>query len=330
MNQELVDVLASVSVAGKITSGDVLRLRDGLWADEQLQESALDALFDLNRRCSDVVDEWIDLLIEAVEHYLLHQSAPFGFVDDAGAQWLRSQIGRNNAPVTWPEMALLVAILESAENAPDWLKVWTLSQIEQGIVTGVGPTRDASSIAPNCVDAVEAELLRRLIFAGGGEGAIVVGTLEADMLFRIKDRAVGGVNAPEWMTLFVQGVGNHLMAHSDYRPLARDEATRMNAFISDNMPNLGGFLGRMLPEYKRGTGTIVEAFKTIFEAPESYFGDDSEIAKSRSLTVEEAGWLKEHIAADGQTDDYEKALLTFVIEEAGNAPAMLEGLRRRA
>jgi hypothetical protein len=37
-----------------------------------------------------------------------------------------------------------------------------------------------------------------------------------------------------------------------------------------------------------------------------------------------------HIAADGQTDEYEKALLTFIIEESGNLPPVLEALRVRA
>ncbi len=330
MNQDLVDVLASISVAGKITSGDIVRLRDGLWTEELLSQATVDALFDLHRRCPEAVDAWTDLLIEAVEHYLIHQTPPFGFLDEPGAQWLRGQIGRNRGVVTWPEMALLVSVLEAAENAPEWLKVWTLSQIEQTIVTGVGPTRDPESIAPNCVDAAEVDLLRRLIFAGGGEGAVVVGALEADMLFRIKERTLHSANAPEWLTLFVQGVGNHLMAHSDYRPLARDEAERLNAFMDDNLPSLGGFLSRTLPGHMRGKGTIIEAFKAIFAGTDAPTDDAANVAASHALTVEEAGWLKQQIVADGQTDAYEKALLTFVVEEAGNVPSMIESLRRRA
>jgi hypothetical protein len=330
MDQELVDVLAGISVAGRISEGDVMRLRDTVWTEETLAQPVVDALFDLNARCRDAVPAWSELLCEAVEHYLLHQTQPHGFLDENGATWLRDRIGRNGRIQSYPEMELLVTILENAENAPDWLKAWALSEIEETIVSGVGPTRDATVVVPNVVDEVEVDLLRRLIFAGGGEGAIVVGTAEANLLFRIKDRTLGSENDTGWLTLFVQGVGNHLMAHSDYRPLSRDEALRLNAFMEDHASNLFGFLGRTLPGHMFGRGTIAEAFKSLFVSSEDHFGDDAEIAKSHALTAEEAGWLKEHIAVDGQTDDYEKALLTFVVEETGNLPSMLEGLRRRA
>jgi hypothetical protein len=330
MDQELVDVLAGLSVAGRISEGDVMRLRDVLWSEETLAQPVVDALFDLNARCRDTAPEWSELLCEAVEHYLLQQNLPHGFLDEAGAAWLRDRLGRNGRIQSYPEMELLVTILESAENAPDWLKAWALSEIEETIVSGVGPSRDPSLVSPDCVDEVEVDMLRRLIFAGGGDSADIVGTAEANLLFRIKDRTLGSENAEGWLTLFVQGVGNHLMAHSDYRPLSRVEAMRLNAFMDDSAPNLSGFLKRTLPNNMLGRGTIAEAFKSLFVSPDDHFGSDAEIAASHALTAEEAGWLKEHIAVDGQTDDYEKALLTFVVEETGNLPSMLEGLRRRA
>ena len=330
MDQELVDILAELSVAGRIGEGDVMRLRDAVWGEEAISQAAIDALFDLDARCPDAAPQWSEMLGEAVEHFLLHQSAPHGFLDDIGAKWLQKRIAQNGRVVSFAGMELLVRVLENAENAPDWLKAWALAQVEETIVTGVGPTRSPDAIAPNCIDEAEVGLLRRLIFAGGGEGAVIVGTTEADLLFRIKNRTLASANAPGWLTLFVQGVGNHLMAHSDYRPLSRDEAVRLSAFMDDNTPSLFGFLSRTLPPSKLGQGTIAEAFKSIFTGEDNHFGNDAAIAASHALTADEAGWLKCHIAADGQTDDYEKALLTFVVEEVGNLPSMLEGLRKRA
>ncbi len=324
------DTLAGISVAGTITAGDVLRLRDAVWTEEYLAQSVVEALFDLNDRCRNAAPEWHDFLYEAVEHFLLHQTPPQGFLDEKGAAWLRTRVGRTGKVKTWFEMELLVCILEHAENAPDWLKVWALAQVEETVVSGNGPTRVAEEAVLNCVDEAEVDLLRRLIFAEGGEGAIIVGSLEADMLFRIKDRTLGSPNAPGWMTLFVQAIGNHLMAHSDYRPVSADEAARLNGFMEDNTPHLFGFLRRTLPGTMLGHGTVVEAFKSVFGEEPEHFGDEADIAASRALTENEAGWLKQAIAADAQTDDYEKALLTFVIEETGNLPSMLESIRIRA
>ena len=327
MDQNLVDVLASLSVAGRIGAGDVLRLRDEVWTEEHLAQPVVEALFDLNDRCRDSAPEWHDFLYEAVDHFLLHQTPPFGFLDEKGAAWLRSRLGRTGRVRSWFEMELLVSLIENAQNTPDWLKAWALAQVEETVVSGSGPTRDPNNVQPNCVDEAEVDLIRRLIFAEGGEGAIIVGTLEADMLFRIKDRTLNNANAPGWLTLFVQGIGNHLLAHSDYRPLSVEEARRLDAFMDENTPSLLGFLKRTLPTHMRGQGTIAETFKAIFGSDDDENGDGDEL---QGLTAEEAGWLKQHIAADGQTDEYEKALLTFVVEETGNLPSMIEGLRRRA
>lgn len=331
MNQDFVDVLANVSVAGKINGGDVLRLRESLWAEEILPQSALEALFDLNRRCEDIAPEWADLLLEALDHFLLHQTAPFGFLDETGAAWLRAQLDQAGRVHGRLEMELLVNIMENAENTPDWFKAWTLSQVEETIMTGVGPTRDPASVSPNCIDEAEVDLIRRIIFSSGGVGAEIVGAHEADMLFRLKDRTLHSDNAPGWSSLFVQGVGNHLMTHSDYRQLSQAEAKRLNSFMNEHTPNLAGFFGRMLPREMFGTGTIAQAFKAVFDSDEEdRFDDESGEESNRELTMEEAGWLKTHIAADGQTDELEKLLLTFILEETGNLPAMLDTVRRRA
>jgi hypothetical protein len=160
MDQELVDVLAGISVAGRISEGDVMRLRDVVWSEEALAQPVVDALFDLNSRCRDFAPAWSEFLCEATEHFLLHQSAPHGFLEENGAAWLRDRIGKNGRIQSYPEMEMLVTILENAENAPDWLKAWALSEIEETIISGVGPTRDPALVAPDIVDAIEADLLR--------------------------------------------------------------------------------------------------------------------------------------------------------------------------
>lgn len=329
MDYELSDLVKRLVQAGHVSDSDVLVLRDAVWTDADISIDVVDALFMVNDRCAPSSPAWIDFFIEAVEHVLLHQTPPPGFLDEDGARWLQSKIDRDGRVASIGEIELLVSILESAENAPDALKSYALAQIEATITSGVGPTRDGGSIRPNCVDEAEVNLLRRLIFAGGGEGAVIVGAQEADMLFRIKDAALRSHNASGWLPLFVQGVGNHLMAHSDYRPLTREEAIRLNAEMDINTPSVAGFFRRMIPSEMLGRGTILDVFKTVFPREEDVFSISPIVDSKRQLTAGEAAWLKTHIASDGETDPFEKALMTFIIDEIGNLPAPLADLNRR-
>ncbi len=330
MDEELTELLARLMQAGTVSDGDVMMLRDAVWTDESIAEPVVDALFTLNDTFTSHSAVWTDFFIEAVEYYLVDQSAPQGFVDESCADWLQARVDKNGRVASLTELELLVAIIERAESAPEELRQYAIAQIENVIVSGEGPTRTDGVIRPNSVDAIEVDLLRRLIFAGGGEGAVIVGSEEADMLFRIKDVTLDGDNAASWLRLFVQGVGNHLMAHSDYRPLSRDEVLEFKQFMDNDVPSLGRFFKRMLPNDKIGYGTIAEAFKTLFPKTEDRFAKRLALDNSHLITADEAGWLKMQIAADGQTDACEKALLTFILDEAEHAPSILDTFRRQA
>ncbi len=330
MDKELIELLTKIAEAGRVTEGNVMALRELVWTEDALDVTVVEALFALNDDLPEYSAVWTDFFIESVEYYLLDQCMPQGFLDDDRAYWLHERIDKNGLVVSQTEIELLVSILEHAESVPDNLRCYVLEQIEAIIVSGRGPTRQSKGWSPNRVDEAEVELLRRAIFAGGGEGAVVVGNEEADMLFRIKDATLASDNAPGWMMLFVQGVGNHLMAHSDYRPLSIEEAVRLNQFMDDYTPSLGGFFKRTLPREMFGAGTIVEAFKSLFPKQEDQFAKTLALEHSHLVTSEEANWLKTQIAADGQTDDYEKALLAFIVDESRDAPSILEAMRKRA
>jgi hypothetical protein len=155
-------------------------------------------------------------------------------------------------------------------------------------------------------------LLRRLIFAPGGGDAIKVGEAEAELLFRIKDATLGKANAPEWETLFVQAIANHLMAHSSYVALSRERALELQKFMDDSTPSIGGFLSRVARSI---------SLDALFKSPEGKPEVDHDAA-------DEAAWLKRQIAADGSTDALEKAVLAFIVDEGVALPGELDALRR--
>jgi hypothetical protein len=292
------DFSAALAAGARISAEDVLAVRRSVWPDGKVDDAEARILFDLNRLARDPAPEWADFFIEAITDFVVNAKEPKGYVDLANAAWLVEEVERSGAPPSGIELELVVKVVERALNCPAELKSWALARIEEAV------HRDGR------VDAGEAKLLRRLIFAAGGDGALGVSRGEAELLWRLKDACRDAGNAPEWKTLFVQGVGNHLMAYNSYKPLERGEAARLEAFVNDHRSNVLGFLARM-----RGANVAREARDLLKAEP----GVDREAAldAARAITPGEDDWLDAHVEADGVRDPYEEALLAFVAEESG-------------
>jgi hypothetical protein len=291
------DFQASLKSGHRITADDVLAVRRAIWPDGRVSDTEAGFVFDLNRLIEEPSAEWRDFFLDALTDYVVNQKAPRGYVDEANADWLIAQVDQDGGKVTRLEIELVVKVVERALNCPARLRAWALAELEEAVVRGT-----------KTVDAGECALLRRLVFAPGGEGALVVGKDEAEALWRIKDACLDGDNAPEWKTLFMQAVGNHLMAWSDYKPLDRGEAARLEAFVNDDRSSVLGFFSRM-----RGSNPLAEATKLFKDAPRIDY--DAALAAAEAITPEEQDWLDRHVQADGARDPYEEALLAFVAAE---------------
>lgn len=290
------DFTASLKGGDRITADDVLAVRRAVWPDGRVSDTEAGFVFDLNRLIEEPTPEWRDFFLDALTDYVVNRKAPRGYVDDANADWLIAEVDRDGAAGRL-EIELVVKVVERALNCPPRLRSWALAALEAAVVRG-----------NRTVDADECALLRRLVFAPGGEGALVVGKDEAEALWRLKDACRDSANAPEWKTLFVQAVGNHLMAWSGYTPLARDEAARLEAFVNDGRSSVLGFFSRM-----RGARPLAEATKLFKDAPRIDY--DAALAAAEAITPDEQEWLDRHVEADGARDPYEEALLAFVAAE---------------
>lgn len=289
------DFAAALKAGAPISAEDVLAVRRWVWPDGSVSAAEAEALFELNRAAKGAAPEWADFFVEAMTDYVVNQTPPRGYVEESHAAWLIGEIEKDGAAIGPTELALVVKVLESALNAPAALKSWALGRIERSVV------------ADGRVGEREADLLRRTVFAAGGGGALTVSADEAEALWRIKDSCLEGDNAPGWKTLFVQAVGNHLMAHSSYLPLERDEAARLEAFVADRESSVLGFFARM---GRTDAGEVRAALARSAEVDR-----DAEIAAANAVTPAEQQWLQAHIDADGARDPYEEALLAFIAAE---------------
>lgn len=292
------DFAAALKAGARISAEDVLALRRQVWPDGSISADEADALFELNRLARESDPEWADFFIEAMTDYVVNAKAPRGYIDGASADWLINQVDRDGALITATELELVVKLLEKALNAPASLKAWALRQIETG------------AIADGRIGEEEVKLLRRILFAAGGEGALTVSQDEAELLWRLKDACLDADNAPGWKILFVQAVGNHLMAWSSYTPLERGAAARLEAFVDDHRSNVLGFFSRM-----RDANPAAEA-RRLLAGEEPAPDHDEAVAAANAITPSEGEWLKSHVDADDARDPYEEALLAFVAEES--------------
>jgi hypothetical protein len=303
------ELARKVGADGVISGEELLALRREAWPDGRISQTEAEAIFALNGELKTKSPEWVDFFVETLGEYVVNQRAPAGYVDDENAAWLMAQIDADGMLGSMAELELLVRVFERAQNVPVALKDYALRQIEQAVLEGTGPTRDSGELEAGNVNATEARLLRRAIFAPASERPAAVGRNEADMLFRLKDATVDADNAPEWKRLFVQGVANYLQGYSsDNAQLSRERASELQAFMSDTASSVGGFLGKMAV-------SAPGIFSTLFGKGHSEPSRAEQVEAAHDVTPAENEWLTARIGINGRVDAYEKALLAFLAED---------------
>lgn len=304
------DLADKAAVDGQVSIEEVLGLRGAAWADGIADAHEVAALFDLNDHLHARSPEWAEFFVEAVSDYLVTNGLPKGYVRPDDADALIARISADGRVESMAELLLLEKLFNKAVSVPDALKDFALTQIEQAVLTGEGPTR-GGSLAIGGISAEECRLLRAFIFASGGDRPAAVSKAEAEMLFRIKDVSREADNAPEWKQLFVQGVGNYLQGFSGHQPLSAERAAELEAFMNDTAVNIGRFFKRMSETNPVEAG---QAVRGELAEDGDYLEFDEAAAADAEVTSEEQAFLDKLIGADGETDELEKALIEFIAE----------------
>lgn len=316
MSMHFRDLTAQVAATGRIGAEEILELRRAGWADGRMDPDEAEALFQTNDHLPSGSREWCDFFVEAMSEFVVNTVEPHGYVDDLMAEELMARIDRDGRVGTLAELELVVRVLEKATSVPPALKTYALQQIEAAVLSGDGPTR-LSSLEPAGINACEAALLRRMIFAAASDRPAAVSKAEAEMLFRIKDATLYETNAPEWEKLFVQGVANFLLGFGGDEPLSPARARELEAFMNAEGKGIGSFLGRMMKSDVEDS--IGSAFGSLLDIAPQAPGVEEEAAEAQVLTESEGLWMLDQIEADEELDPFEKALLAFISEETGES-----------
>jgi hypothetical protein len=314
MKMDISGLIGTIKANQAISAADVMTLRKEIWPNGVISSDEADLLLQINDLGSDPSEEWLEFFVAAITEYVVNQAHPKGYISDDNAQWLMQKVDHDGKIESTAELELLVRTMERATGTPEMLQDYVLKQIEDTVLTGKGPTRDGGALKPGSISDSEVQILRRVCYAAGSDGPGRISRNEADMLFRIKDATLNSENSKDWPKLFVQLVGNYLMAYGEFEMLSREEAARLESFMDDNKASVGGFFGRM-KDSDIG-GTFKKVFSSdIFGKKNAECGHINAVEQARKLTMIENSWLHGKIHADQNLDPLESELLDFIADE---------------
>jgi hypothetical protein len=325
------EILARVKSTGKVTTEDALAARRAVYGnDGAIDPHEIEGLFAVDEAARETDPAWRMLLVEAGTDYVVHQQQPSGYVDEANADWLIARIGKDGTVKTATELELLVKVLEAAQTSPERLVKYALRQVQSAVVDGSGPLTNGGHLHPGRVGRAEVDLIRRILYAFGGDAGIAITRSEAEVLFDINDMTVEADNDPAWTDLFVKAVANCIMAASGYVVPPREVALRREEWLDSANGGVGDFFARMVSGGFRG---VIDAYTT--PAGEHALAArnhqrDLEIAAAEIVNENEADWLAHRIGRDGNLHANEKALLRFIHDEAPQVHPVLVPLIERA
>ena len=323
------DVVAEVIASKRVTEEQVLRLRRAVYNDGMAEAGELERLFVIDEAATEHDPSWQVFFVEAVTDYIVNQVQPQGYISEANADWLMARISRDGSVKTATELELLVKVLEKAQSSPERLSAFALSQVKQAVVHGEGPLANGRALTPGRVDEAEAELMRRVLYAFGGDGNIAITRAEAEILFDINDASATAENHPAWNDLFVKAVANFMMAASGYSVPARQEALRREAWLDEPTGGVADIFGRMAAGGLRG---FLRAYREPERDAWAERNDrlEAKVAEAEVISADEAEWLARRIGRDGTLHANEKALLRFIRDEAPSVHPSLKSLIAKA
>jgi hypothetical protein len=325
------DILTDIQASKRISADHARQLRRSLYNDGVAEAGEVERLFAMDEAAVSSDPAWCELFTEAVTDFLVEQQQPQGYVSQENAEWLMSRISRDGVVKTRTELELLVRVLEKAQSSPERLSAFALAQVKKAVVDGKGPLARGGALEPGRVTRDEVELMRRVLYAFGGEGDVAITRAEAEVLFDINDATAGADNDPAWSDLFVKAVANFMMAASDYAVPTRQEALRREAWLDQPTGGVADVFSRMAAGGLRG---ILKAYRQPDGVEAAWAARNARIeaeeATAATVSADEAAWLAGRIGRDGALHENEKALLRFIRDEAPTVHPSLQSLIAKA
>lgn len=307
----------------QISAQDVLKFRQTVFRDGIVSRAEAEAVFELNDAVEDKCPEWNEFFIEALTDYTVNQAEPRGYVSLENAGWLAWRISHDGVVDSASELELLVRIMAKASECPASLAGFALAQVAYAVVEGDGPLARGMKLTKGVIGEAEVELLRTILYAGGGASGLTISRKEAEILFDLNDRTDPELNHPSWQGLFVRATANYLMSAAGWHSPTRAQALAKAEWLEDTEQNTGEFLARSFSGIGKifSEGFFDDIFMTAHVQMERAWRQRNErlmaeAHEAEMIDPDEANWLVDRIRRDGAVNPNERALLEFIRKES--------------
>jgi hypothetical protein len=320
--------VAAIAARGRITPDDVKHLRATVYGDPIVSADEARWAMLLNDAAKEVCLEWTEFFTGALTDFIVRHEVPEGYISEENARWLIEAISRDGVVKSSTELELLVRVLELATSSPATLSSFALRQVAEAVIHGKGPLTEDKRLTRGTIGAVEVELIRRILHAFGGYGAIGVTREEAEVLFDLNDQTSEANNDSAWSDLFVKAVANFLMAARGYSVLSGSEALARGKWLDAPTDGITALFGDVMSTLLSGGLKGIWAAWRREESEQSrrLRETESEIRAAEIISCDEARWLADRIGRDGVVHANERALLQFLRDESPDVHPSLRTL----
>lgn len=303
---------------GSIKDSDVLAFRKIFYEDGITSVEEAEILFKLNDACNAADPSWAIFFIEAITDFIVFQAQPQGYVTADNAHWLIDRVSVDGKTDSKTELELIVNVLDKARWAPVSLVKFALEQVKLAVISGTGPLRDGKYLAAGEITEGEVDLLRRMLYAFGGDGHVAVTRDEADILFDIDEAVQNAEPNPAWTDLFVKAIANVIMASSGYAVPSREEALRQEAAL-EHPGQKTSVLAFLLSMVRTNLASVQDAYHDQSAEERALARLEHqriEIITNEAITEAEASWLAGRLGRDGRLSPSETALVAYLKQES--------------
>ena len=316
---------------GSIGHADIRTLRRVFYEDGIVSSDEAELLLKLNDACRVQHPDWADFFVEALTDYLVYQESPRGYLTSTNAHWLMDRLSHDGRIDSKTELELVINVLDKARWAPVSLVKFALEQVKHAVISGSGPLRNGKALEAGRITEGEVDMLRRILYAFGGDGHVAVTRDEADILFDIDEAVRDGAPNPAWTDLFVKAIANVMMSASGYSVPSREEALRQEATLQ-NPDQQTSVLASLLSMVQSNLASVQEAYhdQTAEERALARLEHQRiEIITNEEITEAEATWLVSRLGRDGRLSPSERALVAYWKQESPKIhPTLTEAVDR--
>lgn len=303
---------------GSIDEVDVSRLKSALHNDSLISADEAETLFALNETCQQQDTAWAEFFTDALTDYLVNQVEPEGYLTAEETKRLTDRIAPGGNVSRKSEFDLIVNVLDKSRWSPVSLSRIALQQVKRAVIDGDGPLREGQPQQRGCLRQSEVEVVRRILYAFGGDGSVAITRPEAEVLFDINEAIADPEANAAWTDLFVKAVTNVVMAASGQAVPAREEALRRDAWLMEAKGELSplALLSAMVSSSIDAVRVTYQEQSSEERALARLEQQRIEIITNEEITQVEAAWLCERIGRNGRLMPNEAALVAYLSKES--------------